>query len=136
MIELKVKACANGQLAKAELDVRERQIVIYGNHGIALGYIDLDDAIQMPDYYKNGENLLREFVKNNIELRPCIVNKKKALFHKWVEFSAVVPASFAVGGTPAGNIKQTLALVEFEDGTLKECHPAEVRFLDRKEDEK
>lgn len=135
MIELKVKACANGLLAKAELDVRERQIVIFGNPGVALGYIDLDDAIQIPDYYKRGEKLLKEFARTP-ELRPCLVKNKKAFFHKWVDFSGVVPPSIMVGGAPGGTISGTFALIEYEDGTLDKCHPAEMKFLDRKEDEK
>ena len=78
------------------------------------------------------------------ELRPCIVripratralrkNKEhvfveeeraeqtfKALFHCWAHRSELVGESPCYGGHPAGQISSTFALVEYEDGTIKE----------------
>lgn len=67
-------------------------------------------------------------------LRPCVVKGKKALFHRWAEYSDVVPPSPMVGGAPGGVIKSTLAIIEYEDGTIKRCYSEEIKFLDRKED--
>lgn len=70
------------------------------------------------------------------EYRPCWVQGKKALFHRWDEI-----ADLHIGGkalrtidvdVPSGYIKYTLAIVEFEDGKIGRCYPHEVQFLDNK----
>lgn len=50
-----------------------------------------------------------------IELRPCIVKGRKALFHKWSVKS-----------------KETVAIIEYEDGAVTECYPYEIKFVDAK----
>lgn len=45
-------------------------------------------------------------------LRPCIVNGQKALFHCWE------------------NNSYTFGIIEREDGTVHECYPDEIRFVD------
>lgn len=72
---------------------------------------------------------------SNSEYRPCIVDGKKAVFHRWHEFCNVVEASPLIGGAPAGQIKYTLGTVEFEDGTIKEVAPHNIKFADFKVDE-
>lgn len=69
---------------------------------------------------------------SNSEYRPCIVNGKKAVFHRWHEFCNVIEASIMVGGAPAGQIKYTLGTVEFEDGTIEEVAPHQIKFEDFK----
>lgn len=73
------------------------------------------------------------------ELRPCIVripDKKKqfkemkALFHCWNFRSEVIGESYLRGGHPAGQISATFALVEYEDGTIHELEPTQIRFVD------
>ena len=68
-------------------------------------------------------------------LRPCLIKDKKAVFHRWTEFSEVIAPSMLKGGTPGGEIKITLAIIEYEDGSVHRCYPEEIKFLDRKEDE-
>ena len=34
------------------------------------------------------------------------------------------------GGHPAGQISATFALVEYEDGTIHETEPTQIRFVD------
>lgn len=55
-------------------------------------------------------------IEINFELRPCIVTKngkkKKSLFHRWSVFN--------------------LAVVEYEDGSVDEVCPAQIRFVDNK----
>lgn len=72
---------------------------------------------------------------SNSEYRPCIVNDKKAVFHRWHEFCNVIEASPLIGGAPAGQIKYTLGTVEFEDGTIEEVAPHKIKFEDFKVDE-
>lgn len=45
--------------------------------------------------------------------RPCIVNGKKGLFHRWYQYL----------GEPHG-------LVEFEDGTIEMCFYGTIKFCD------
>lgn len=54
----------------------------------------------------------------------------KALFHCWSHRSEVVGESYLRGGHPAGQVSSTFAIVEFEDGTVHECEPWNVRFID------
>lgn len=70
-------------------------------------------------------------LKIDMNLRPCKVNDKKALFHRWNEVRQVVPPSNLIGGHNGGLISQTFGIVEFEDGTVKECYPNEIKFLDK-----
>ena len=65
------------------------------------------------------------------EYRPCLVDGKKAVFHRWHEFCNVVGAEAHIGGAPSGQIKYTLGTVEFEDGTVKEVAPHKIKFGDR-----
>ena len=52
--------------------------------------------------------------------RPCYVQTKdtgrKAIFHRWIELSCP--------------ITQTLALVEYEDGTIGQVKPTSLTFID------
>lgn len=88
------------------------------------------------------------------ELRPCIVhissktrslrkNKEgrfqetksegqdlKALFHCWDHRSELYDASPMIGGHPGGQVSGTFAIVEYEDGTVHEVKPQNIRFID------
>lgn len=87
------------------------------------------------------------------ELRPCIVHipekreyfrenrerkyriKKtaeniKALFHCWNHRSELVGDSSMIGGHPGGQVSGTFAIVEYEDGTVHEVEPQNIRFVD------
>ena len=64
------------------------------------------------------------------EYRPCIVNEKKALFHRWEDISQIVPPSPMVGGHHGGENKSVAGIVEFEDGTIREVYPYNIRFVD------
>lgn len=54
----------------------------------------------------------------------------KALFHCWSHRSEVVGESYLRGGHPAGQVSSTFAIVEFEDGTVHEVEPWNIRFVD------
>lgn len=64
------------------------------------------------------------------EYRPCIVDGKKALFHRWTDFANVVGESPLRGGHSAGQIHRVYGIVEFEDGTVKEVEPYTIKFTD------
>lgn len=88
-----------------------------------------------------------------VEYRPCIVhipavtrNRRqdlnvycevvepekdiKALFHCWSHRSEVVGESYLRGGHSAGQVSSTFAIVEYEDGTVHEVDPWNIRFVD------
>lgn len=56
--------------------------------------------------------------------------KVKALFHCWSHRSKVVGESYLCGGHAAGQVSGTFAIVEFEDGTVKEIEPWNIQFVE------
>lgn len=84
------------------------------------------------------------------EYRPCMVNGHKALFHRWSDKETlffkcdhmVKKEAFASirldyekyqllpNGVTVEKIKNTVAIVEFEDGFIKEVLSTDIRFLD------
>lgn len=64
------------------------------------------------------------------ETRPCYVDGRKAMWHKWVDVSEIVPPSIAIGGHGGGVVRDTLALVEYEDGDVAKVYAEKVKFAD------
>lgn len=54
----------------------------------------------------------------------------KALFHCWSHRSELVDESLLRGGHPGGQVSGTFAIVEYEDGTVHEAEPQNIRFVD------
>lgn len=52
-----------------------------------------------------------------------------AYFHKWNEYMDVIEPSPMIGGHPGGQIKYTLGLVEYTNGTVEEVVPCSIIFL-------
>lgn len=71
-------------------------------------------------------------MKIEVELRPCIVDDRKALFHKWIDKSTIVEPSPMMGGHNGGVLKFTVGIIELEDGTVEERYPYKIKFLDNK----
>ena len=85
-----------------------------------------------------------------VELRPCLVNGNKAMFHKWIvkediilkfhssvnsETKKKIKFIFDETGTvdplvSTEKIKSNWALVEYENGTVDMVNPINVRFID------
>lgn len=76
------------------------------------------------NYRKKGDNL--NVYDKVIEPEKDI----KALFHYWNYRSELVDASPMIGGHPGGQVSGTFAIVEYEDGTIHEVEPAQIRFVD------
>jgi hypothetical protein len=64
------------------------------------------------------------------ELRRCTVKGNNAWFHRWCDKSRIVPPSPMIGGHGGGVIRDTVAIVEHDDGTIHEYYPTEVKFID------
>ena len=64
------------------------------------------------------------------KLRPCIVEEKKAFFHRWGDIAEPIPPSALRGGHPGGQYWQTFGIVEYEDGSVVMVHPSKIRFTD------
>lgn len=94
-----------------------------------------------------------EFYRPELEpFRPCKVDGKPAIFHRWVDEDKVllqlgccmreddaakIKAIFEVEGyaPPSANIEKvrcTFALVEYTDGTVCKVEPEKVKFTDRR----
>lgn len=69
-------------------------------------------------------------IKQN--LRPCLVNDKKALFHCWHEYSNVIDPSPLIGGHSGGQLKILFGIIEDETGQIYKVNPTEIRFIDNK----
>lgn len=54
----------------------------------------------------------------NAMYRPCFVDGKKALFHRWTAYNVI-----------------DYAIVEYEDGTVDIVHPQSIRFVSGKVEE-
>lgn len=96
----------------------------------------------MKKYSKGGfieqeEKEMISFIPLQIpgNLRTCIVelpgeNKRMALFHKWIDKSEIISPSPMVGGHNGGVLKFTMAIVEFEDGSVRCVLPERIQFKD------
>lgn len=75
-------------------------------------------------------------IEISFAVRPCIVKQngeeKKALFHMWNNFAKPVAADVYAGGCPEGQISIVFGIVEYEDGSVDEVCPAQIRFVDNK----
>lgn len=60
------------------------------------------------------------------DLRPCIVNGSRALFHGWAELEK----PNIEGGEQVGRWKHTVALIEYQNGAVEMVTPGKMRFLD------
>lgn len=67
---------------------------------------------------------------SSADYRPCVIDGKNALFHRWEEVSEIVYPSLMKGGHAGGEMKGTLAIVEMEDGCVRRVVPNAVRFTD------
>ena len=75
-------------------------------------------------------------IEISFAVRPCIVKQngeeKKALFHMWENFAKPVAADLYIGGCPEGQMSMIFGLVEYEDGTMGEVNPSQIRLDDNK----
>lgn len=91
-------------------------------------------------------------IKQEPEFRPCIATERyirarnsdgemfgdskkefKALFHFWTENHKYFSNNVYAGAyTQPTHIVQTIAIVEYEDGSVHEVLPQDIRFVDRK----
>ena len=70
---------------------------------------------------------------NSEKNKTVIIRKEevhKALFHCWNYRSELVDSSPMIGGHPGGQVSGTFAIVEYEDGTIHEVEPTQIRFVD------
>jgi hypothetical protein len=56
-------------------------------------------------------------------LRPCLVDRKVCIFHRWVDHDV-----------SADSVRGVSALVEYPDGSVGMVEPALITFLDREDD--
>lgn len=74
-------------------------------------------------------SMVGEILVKTGERRPCFVNGKQALFHRWSDESYIVPPSLLKGGHGGGTIRETVAIVEYEDGSVERAALSAVRFM-------
>lgn len=75
-------------------------------------------------------NMQMKMTIETAEYRPCYVNGKKALFHRWTNVPMLSPSKVLVyGNTKDAEDVVAMAIVEFEDGTIDRVFPEQVRFV-------
>ena len=87
---------------------------------------------------KNYKQLIRAIENLNLQLqeieyRPCYVNGRKAVFHRWVNTAnPALPRGMSAGDDKARFFqhRSTTALVEYADGTVDRVWPQDIRFAD------
>lgn len=89
-----------------------------------------DSIILETDGIANAVSVPKEPVKDFSKNRVCLVNGDRAIFHRWTEVCELRLPGLMIGSGQGGQLKDTFALVEFEDGTIKRVRPEEIRFLD------
>ena len=62
----------------------------------------------------------------SFERRPCWVDGKKAMWHGWTNRTF----HLFQDGIHKKDFSSTMGLVEWEDGTMKEVEPLDIRFAD------
>lgn len=75
----------------------------------------------------------REYFRENRERKYRVKESAKdikALFHCWNFRSELCDASPMIGGHPGGQVSAIFAIVEYEDGTVHEVEPQNIRFAD------
>lgn len=65
-----------------------------------------------------------------IERRPCYADGKKALFHKWGERNRIIIRNIYKRGLVEEPIRETVGIVEYEDGKIDLVKPEDIRFCD------
>lgn len=50
----------------------------------------------------------------------------------WENFAKPVAADLYIGGCPEGQMSMIFGLVEYEDGTIGEVNPSQIRFVDNR----
>lgn len=65
-----------------------------------------------------------------LESRPCYYKGRKAVFHKWSQYSNIIPPSPMVGGHGGGVVSGTMAIIETCNGVVLEVYPMEIQFAD------
>lgn len=86
-------------------------------------------------YYKELVAALKSLARQpqEIEYRPCYVNGRKALFHRWVNTAnATLPKGMDPNDERVKFFqhRSTTGLVEYEDGTMARVWPQDIRFAD------
>lgn len=64
---------------------------------------------------------------DELQARPCEVDGRPALFHRWVDKSQMV--SIGSRRHTIEVIRNTFALVEYRDGTVAKVEPERIRFV-------
>lgn len=72
-------------------------------------------------------------ISSENEYRPCYVNGRRALFHRWVNTAnPVLPKGVSPDDERAKFFqhRSTTGLVEYADGTMERVWPQDIRFAD------
>ena len=69
----------------------------------------------------------------NANLRPCLANGIRAMFHQWANWKDIILSSKSNVVLPRSEFSLPIAIVEYKDGTVALVHPSVIRFIDTDE---
>ena len=69
------------------------------------------------------------------DFRPCMVNGRRAIFHRWADSARpVAPRGVEENETAQRyQLHSVFGIVEYEDGTVDRVWPYEIQFIDHSE---
>ena len=102
------------------------------DQGGSEGWINTVIAVKDEDirYIESEEGMM----DSTNSLRRCLVGDKKGWFHRWSDYSKVIPPSPMMGGHNGGQIQYTYGIIEYENGTVELVEPMKIVFIRESED--
>lgn len=64
------------------------------------------------------------------DLRPCMVDGQRAVFHRWETWANVVNGGLLIGSHPGGQISYVVGIIEYENGNVTRVSPNTIQFCD------
>lgn len=135
-----------GTVRKLDLDAPHKRIKVESEFS-DIWYWYSEDELELIQSAEVGPVPVHN--KIDISLRPCIVGERNGKFHKWIEEQKMLlKFNNTLKANDVKNLKKafelsdviptyadyeiitnTVALVEFDDGTVEKVKPEEVRFV-------
>ena len=102
---------------------------MFGNKRQQQSVEELLAKLKLPAPVVNVYNPPLQIVREN-EYRPCWVDGRKALFHRWANDARPTAPGGVTENARFYQFRSSKAIVEFEDGMVARVWPNEVKFAD------
>lgn len=69
------------------------------------------------------------------KLRECTYKDEKCLFHGFFQRAYTHESALTIGGFPAGQESETVAIIELPSGEIKEVSATKIKFIGEEQEE-